>query len=110
MGMNGDTFEPERQSPAETPAGEGSEETAEDLEDRLIAALERSEQLESRLAECERRITELAASRAVLQPGNTEHSSNPLDTTPAPAPDRQPDTPPRAHTKPADWWFRKFGE
>src|SRR5271167_3816406 len=108
MGMNGDTFEPERQSPATETSGAGSEETAEDIEDRLIAALERSEQLESRLAECERRITELAASRAVLQPGNTEHSSNPLDTIPAP--NRQPDTPPRAHTKPADWWFRKFGE
>ena len=104
MGMNGAEIEPTVPEPT---TEETSGETVEEIEDRLIAALDRAEQLESRLAECERRLGEFEASRAVLQPGNSEHPEGTLDTTPA---DRKPDTPPRAHTPLADWYFRRVGE
>lgn len=87
----------------ETSGGADSEETVEQLEDRLIAALERSEQLETRLAECERRISELETSRPVPEPGNSDAPTNPLDTPPG---ERKPDVPPRS----SNFWFRRWGE
>ena len=106
MSINGEEviIEPAIPEPsAETSSGENESETVEQLEDRLIAALERNEQLEARLAECERRISELEASRPVPEPGNSDTPTNPLDTSPG---ERQPDVPPRS----SNIWFRKWGE
>lgn len=95
--------EPIPEPTAETGGGTDSEETVEQLEDRLIAAIERNEQLETRLVECERRIAELEASRTVPKPDNPNPTNGTVDTTHS---ERQPDTPPRS----SNIWFRKWGE
>jgi hypothetical protein len=92
--------EPTEQVPAETPG-----ETIEDLEDRLINALKRNEQLEGRITELEGRITELERSKtsgAIPQSNHSDTSNGTSNGTT----ERKPDTPP----KPPHFWFRKFGE
>ena len=91
------------ESTAETGGGENESETVEQLEDRLIIALERNEHLEARLVECERRISQLEASRPVPEPGNPTDTNGTLDT---PNGERKPDIPPRS----SNIWFRRWGE
>jgi len=104
MSVNGDEIvEPTTAEPTtETSSGETTEETVEQLEDRLIIALERNEHLEQRLVDCERRLSEVESHRSISEPRNPETTNGTLDTTH----DRKPDTPPRTPY----FWFRKWGE
>ena len=91
----------------ETGSPEGENETVEQLEDRLIIALESNEHLRGRVEQLERELAEFKSSRAVPEPGHSTDTGNPPDHTPL---KRSPDTPPRAHTRIANWYFGKFGE
>ncbi len=97
--MNGaELNEPE--PPPETPPGEEGGESVEELEDRLITALERNEQLEQRIATLESRLGAIESNNHRTEP---IPESPPVDPAPT---NRQPDQAPR----PAHVWYRKLNE
>jgi hypothetical protein len=104
--MNGENGvnEHEPEPLPETAPGEesgGGNETVEELEDRLIIALERNEQLEQRIAALESRLAAIESNGNGREPVSEGPS---VDTTPAN--NRQPDTPPR----PAHIWYKRLDE
>lgn len=85
----------------EQTAETGTSETVEELEDRLVAALERNEHLEERIQQLETRLATIEG-HSHAEYAASEHSHRAESPAENPPTERQPDKPP----KHPHIWFR----